>query len=430
MSHSLARAEERLLHDDPAGAEHELRTILAGAPDEAVAHNLMGLVHVARHELADAMTEFSTAAGLRDPYDDALVNLALCCNRTGKHDLALDACRRVPAGSHTHVFARVNEARAWRGLDQPDAARRALADAGAHPLAHVVSGEMLLFEGDIEQGLQRLEERHALARPGAGPGGVPWTGEPRPRDRLLVIPEQGLGEMLFMSRFLPALADRFAHVVVLAPAPLSRLLATLDERVEIVTSLDRARWDVWAPVGSVPWLLGAHSLEDVPREPWIRVAGNRDAAAALRVGINWAGDPTHPLDALRSTSLDAFAPLLESPGIDWVSLRVGAREAEAAAYGIARPLEGSADFLDTARVVAELDLVVATDSAVAHLAAAMGVPTCVLTTADADWRWQGWYRDVTLCPQQAPGNWHGSIARVAGALIALLDSAQEARAAA
>lgn len=149
----------------------------------------------------------------------------------------------------------------------------------------------------------------------------------------------------------------------------------------------------------------------------------------MRVGINWAGNPSYAYDHVRSTSLESFLPLLEVPGIEWVSLHRGTREHEAEAYGLPQPLRDAADFLDTARVIAGLDLVISTETAVPNLSAAMGVPTCVMCVQDVDWRWGSWYRGVTIAAQQEAGNWNGPIAAAAGALCEVLDRREAAKAA-
>jgi hypothetical protein len=260
---------------------------------------------------------------------------------------------------------------------------------------------------------------------GAGLSGAPWQGDPRPRETLLVVPEQGLGDFILMSRFFPELADRFARVVVHSPAPLARLVAGLDPRLEVVTSLTDATWDVWAPIMSLPLLLGVRSLDDVPTEPWIRVPAAIAPGDRPRVGINWAGNPSYAYDAVRSTSLASFESLLAIPGIEWVSLHRGTRESEADDYGLSQPLRDAKDFADTAGIIASLDLVISTETAIPNLSASMGVPTCVMSVQDVDWRWGGWYRGVTVCAQQEPGNWFGPIADASGALLDLFDGTPE-----
>ncbi|MCC6653227.1 MAG: hypothetical protein IT348_18885 [Candidatus Eisenbacteria bacterium] len=233
-----------------------------------------------------------------------------------------------------------------------------------------------------------------------------------------------------MSRFFRPLLDRFARVVVQTPPPLERLMRECEPGLEIVTKLEDAHWDVWAPIMSLPLLLGVRDVLGVPTEPWLLPAAPAAPPSARpRVGINWAGNPSYAYDAVRSTSLETFAMLLEIGDVEWVSLHRGTREHEAEAFHLPQPLLGAEDFLDTARVIAGLDLVVSTETAIPNLSAAMGVPTCVLTTMDTDWRWGAWYSGVTVCAQQTSGNWFGPVAGVAEVLRELVAARQAAQAA-
>lgn len=430
MRERLERAARRLQARDLDGAERDLRRVLQDSPGDPVAHNLLGLVHLERPALPEALTEFATAIRLRDPYPEALVNLAVACNRSGQHELALAACAKVLEHEPRHALALVNQGMAWKGLRLLDEAKRSFDLARPHPKALYNLGHVLLLEDDLERGLPLLEHRRGLLRTGAGLAGEPWDGTPRPADTLLVIPEQGLGDFLLMSRFFPALADRFARVVVHAPVPLARLLAAQDPRLDVVTSLDERTWDCWAPIMSLPLLTGVRSLAELPTAPWLRapdaVAPAPPAGRPLRVGVNWAGNPAYAYDAVRSTPLDAFADLLALPGVEWVSLHRGVREAEAEAFGLPQPLREARDFLDTAGVIAGLDAVVSTETAVPNLSAALGVPTCVMSVRDVDWRWTGWYRGVTVCAQEASGDWGAPVAAAAEVLRALAPAVRSA----
>jgi hypothetical protein len=425
MRNRLEHAARRVNANDLAGAEKELREILRRDPEDPVAHNLMGLVHLGRHQHAEAMAAFSSAIRLRTPYPEALINLAVACNRTGEHELALRACELALEAEPGNPLALVNQGMAWKGLRLLDEARRSFEQAGDHPMARFNLGHTLLLENDLENGLPLCEYRRPLLRVGEGLSGAPWHGDPRPGETLLVVPEQGLGDFILMSRFFSTLADRFARVVVHSPAPLARLVAGLDPRLEVVTALEGATWDVWAPIMSLPLLLGVRGIEDVPTEPWIRVPATLAQGDRPRIGINWAGNPSYAYDAVRSTSLDSFAALLAVPGIEWVSLHRGARESEADDYGLAQPLRDATDFADTAGVIASLDLVISTETAIPNLSAAMGVPTCVMSVQDVDWRWSAWYHGVTVCAQQEPGNWYGPIADATGVLLDLFEGIPE-----
>lgn len=426
MRDRLERAARRLNAHDLDGAERDLKRVLADSPRDAVAHNILGLVHLERRDYPAALTTFAKAMGLRDPFPEACINLAVACNRTGEHALALRACEKALEAAPGHPLALVNQGMAWKGLRLLEEAKRSFSLAGGHPMARFNLGHVHLLEDDLERGLPLCEARRALLGTGPGPAGEPWTGEARPDAALLVVPEQGLGDVLLMSRFFPVLAGRFARVVVLAPAPLARLLATLDSRLAVVTDRADATWDVWAPVMSLPFLLGLRRIADVPVAPWIRRPAPAARGGALRVGINWAGNPAYAYDAVRSTSLAAFAPLLERPGIEWVSLHRGVREDEAEAYGLPQPLREARDFLDTADAIASLDAVVSTETAIPNLSAAMGVPTFVMSVRDVDWRWRSWYRGVTVCAQEAPGDWSGPVAAAAAGLDALAGAARAA----
>ena len=420
MGERLQRALKRLRKGDLAAAEHEARAALRSAPDDAVAHNVLGLVLAERRDHAGAVEAFSVAIRLKVPFPEALINLAMVCNRTGRHVHALRVCDLALAASPGNPLALVNQGMAWKGLRRLAEAKRAFALAGAHPMARFTLGHTQLLAHDLERGLPLCEERRIVLHTGAGLRGGAWTGDARPGDTLLVVPEQGLGDFLLMSRFFASLADRFARVIVHSPAPLARLVATLDPRLEVVTTLEGARWDVWAPIMSLPLLLGVRRIEDVPTAPWLGAGLPEVARARPRVGLNWAGNSAFAYDAVRSTTLDTFAPLLAPGGVEWASLHRGTREHEAEAHGLEQPLRGARDFLDTAAVLRGLDLVLSTETAIPNLSAAMGVPTCVLSVKDVDWRWTGWYRGVTVCDQDVPGDWSGPIAKAALALARTL----------
>jgi len=153
----------------------------------------------------------------------------------------------------------------------------------------------------------------------------------------------------------------------------------------------------------------------VPRAP------RRDGPP--RIGINWAGNPSFHYDRIRSTSLESLAPLLAVPGVEWVSLHKGHCEHEAARYGLPQPLREARDFYDTAVVLAGLEMVVSTETAVPNLSAALGTPTCVLVAVDHDWRWRSWYRDVAICSQEEPGVWASAVNKALTAVTGLIRAA-------
>jgi hypothetical protein len=230
-----------------------------------------------------------------------------------------------------------------------------------------------------------------------------------------------------MSRFFPILLDRFAGVTVLAQKPLARLLATIDERIEIVTDLAAAAAPhyLWCATMSLPFLLGIDAIEKIPNEPWFRLPGPPPRRGGKpRVGINWAGNPSFAYDAVRSTRLEKVAMLLSVSDVEWISLHKGHLEHEAEERGLPQPLRDARDFLDTALVIRGCDLVVSTETAIPNLSAALGIPTCVLTSRDPDWRWGAWYPSAIVCRQECAGSWFAPIAKTLETIREILFGAE------
>lgn len=324
---------------------------------------------------------------------------------------------------------------------QADAAERAYAlavEPGASPemlmnrgLARLRLGDWRDGWGDMEHRLEalRLTPFAELRGKESGRSVERWRrGEPVPEE-LLVFPEQGLGDTLQFARFLPDLVRRGVAVTVVGRPYLEPAIASLSNAPDF-SPLGRpltSRAGRWCCLMSLPALLGLDHEADLVRPPYLfqdlAPAGDR-RPGPLRVGLSWQGNPDHPHDARRSAPLAAFAPLLSMPHLQVVSLQIGPGAAQIAATPQAArmltPLDDSASLTDTARVIADLDLVVSVDTAVAHLAGGMGRRTALLlAAASVDWRWRRgggatlWYGQTEVFQQAALGDWS---APVAGAL--------------
>jgi tetratricopeptide (TPR) repeat protein len=268
---------------------------------------------------------------------------------------------------------------------------------------------------------------------------APWAGEPAAGQVLLVHAEQGLGDTIQFCRFVPQAASR-AEVKLHVPASLRRLLRTLGDAWEVVTQDDKAPappFDLHCPLLSLPQALGI-TLENLPSAPYLRaepalVAAWRERLASLpglRVGLVWAGTPGYSSDRRRSLAGGQIALLAGTPGVSFVSLQQGgapwtALSAEQrAALGLIDWTVELADFADTAALVAALDLVISVDTAVAHLAGALGQTVWLVNRFDTDWRWlreredSPWYPSLRIFRQPRPGDWSGVLVRVRAALQA------------
>lgn len=320
----------------------------------------------------------------------------------------------------------------------------------AHPddaEAEALLAEPELLTGDFAQGLAHYEARWRL--PGFAAQGRPfaqprWDGAALGRRTLLISPEQGLGETLLYSRYALVIAHLHpeAHVVLEVPR---RALALLSHsfqnarRVRVVEALDRAGsdlppFDLWAPQGSLPGLLGTRP-ETIPAAPaylYAREAKRAVGGGELAVGISW-----HTLNpqngAARSLPLVELAGALQRPGLRLVNLQYGdTRKDEKALLkreGIAllppvkgKPNPADGDLLDFADAVAGCDLVVTIDNALAHLAGALGRPTWLLLHQSPSWRWfleradSPWYPSLRLFRQPAQGDWATPLAALADAM--------------
>lgn len=269
---------------------------------------------------------------------------------------------------------------------------------------------------------------------------APWHGQPLSGRTLLIYIEQGWGDAIQFAPLVTRLAAA-DHVVFEVTLPLVRLFKENFERgnVEVIgrnrdpnkVNIDRPL-DFAVPLMTLPGRLGI-AAKDLPLATTYiaaRPESIADWAARLqplprpRVGIAWAGSATHADDSVRSVALRRLRRLFDVRGCSFVSLQVGERASELA--GFPNPvLDVSAelkDFTDTAALIANLDLVLSVDTAVAHLAAAIGKPTWVMLAAAADWRWlrersdSPWYPSVRLFRQTRADDWEGVAEDIAAAL--------------
>ena len=396
-SHYLLAQASRAI-SDATNLELCFRRALALAPDYADVLRSLGALREDRRQDASACYK---AALVFDPtIGGALVRIGLWHWRHRRRNRAIALYRRAAA------------------IDPDDANARCNLAAS------------LLAEGYYREGWEQYEWRWQdpsfvhIERRFRQPA---WSGEPLAGRRLFIHAEQGLGDILQFCRFAVGLAASGRVILEVYP-PLSRLLSSLPGVDQVVAQGDPLPdFDLHCPLMSLPRLLHT-TLETLPLPPYL----SADAAAvtrwsrrvgdspALRTGLVWSGGP-HA--GRRSMPFGEIAPLLAIPGIQWFSLQVGERSADLAGTPAIDDLApGLGDFAETAAALMNLDLVITVDTAVAHLAGALGRPTWVLLSYDGDWRWlvdrddSPWYPVSRLFRQPRDGDWAGVVAQVAAAL--------------
>lgn len=222
-----------------------------------------------------------------------------------------------------------------------------------------------------------------------------WQGGPI--SSILLYPEQGLGDQIMFARYALELKERDVKVTMITPPSLERLFRGMGvDAIAGAQGLAVPRRDAWAMVGSLPRWLGAPGYANYLQ----------GSARGEGIGVVTRGAPSHPKDAQRSLPEAYAAELLWLPG----------------AVNLAPESTGATDFEDTRRIIVGLERVITVDTAVAHLAGAMGKPVWVLLSHDPDWRWgwsgqtSAWYPSARLFRQSSPGDWRGVLDDVRAAL--------------
>jgi Flp pilus assembly protein TadD len=462
-----------------AEAEARYRQAIHINPDLADVHNNLGVLARNQGHKAEALAAYQRAVELSPESSVFRENLGIALADLDRHAEA-EACFRAAIaldpdnvdahhnlGKSLHALGRLEDAghalqeALRRRQDDP----RILNDMGVllHALGRVADAEMvyrtalaltpedadlhsnlglvLLMTGQYSEGWARyhwrwttngyLERRRGFTQP-------EWQGEPLPGGRLLIHAEQGLGDTLQFSRLAPSAAARLApdaRLTFEVHRPLVSLLRDQWPEVEIIGRSDTLpAFDAHLPLLSLAGVLDQNH-QTIDAAPYLRPDPDRVEAWAerlaalpgLKVGLVWAGGAqAAAIDHKRSTTLAALAPLAAVAGVSFVSLQKDAPAAQAKAPPAGLVLldlcDDLIDFVETAAVVANLDLVISVDTAVAHLAGAIGTPVWLLNRFDTCWRWElerqdtPWYARLRQFRQPTHGDWDSVVAAVAAAL--------------
>jgi len=440
----------------PGEALDSYAQALAAKPDYAAAFNRQGQTLQALGRMEEALDSYAQAVAAQPDYAEAFYNQGIALQAVRRLEEAVASYAQalaikpdyaaardsyssalVDQGIALHTRVQLEEALACFTLAaqiKPD-----LADA------HLNEGICRLLMGDLARGWEKYEWRWETKALAADKPSFPrplWLGQAPLRGKTIFLhAEQGLGDVIQFCRYAKLVATQGATVVLGVPPALKALLANLEGVSGIIATGEPLReFDYHCPLLSLP-LACKTELGNIPAaasylradaglaKRWQARLGGKTLP---RIGLVWAGNPKNPEDLKRSIPLAQFAKLATGPA-QFISLHKElrpddqvevARRPEIAHYG-----EDLSDFTETAALIANLDLVVAVDAAVAHLAAALGKPVWLLLPSCPDWRWlldrddSPWYPTIRLFRQPRLGDWDSVINRVGGELARFCQAA-------
>jgi tetratricopeptide (TPR) repeat protein len=430
-----------------AEAEASLRQALSLRPDFAEAHNDLFITLRDQGRITEAEACVHRALSLRPDFAEAINSLATILMKRERLAEAEVSLRRAlvlnPALAEIHRNLGVVHQYQGRMVEAEASLRQALVLKPDYAEARVALSFLLLALGRYTEAWPYYESRYhpAIKEFGSEIPDLPypqWRGEPLAGKSLLIWPEQGFGDYIQFVRYAPLLKERgVTRLTLVCSPPLKALLETATGVDAVITNVAAVPpHDYWSYPLSLPLHFGT-TVETVPAAvPYLHALPvrldcwrHRLPGQGLKVGLVWKGRPTDKNDAHRSMpGLQTLAPLWTVPGTSFISLQKGQGEEEAQSAPTTQPIVSLGsdirDFADLAAIVAHLDLVICVDTAIAHVAGALGKTCWVLLPArGTDWRWllgrpdSPWYPHTTrIFRQSQVGNWDKTIAEVAEAL--------------
>lgn len=426
-------------HKDAIKAHRMVLTMLPNSPE---AHSNLGAAYNAAGKAGKAVICFESALKMRPKDVELKFNLGNGLVASERYEEAEEVLRQVVYEKPDHIRAQINLCAALKEQGRYDAAirryQKAIIAVPESPEAHWNHALTLLATGNYADGWEEYEWRSLL--PGFAMQKMDrpqWQGEALDGRTLLIHAEQGLGDTLQFVRYLSLMQDLDGEVLFACPERLTNLLQPVAGNIRIVPLGKRHDHDVQSPLMSLPRLFH----EALPYEPaenaYILPDSARVAAwqeklgptAGKRIGIAWQGSTGYEHDGRRSIPLLNFEPVAKQPSIELVSLQQGDGTEQIAEMpwrdrivDMTAEMDADHAFIDTLAVMASLDAVVTSDTAIAHLAGAAGIPVYVALCHLPDWRWglkgdsSPWYDSMQLVRQEQAGDWAGVFDRISAAI--------------
>lgn len=441
-------------HGNWAGTEQCLREVLdlgmfiAQPARELELQCQLGLIYLKQDKWTEAAQTFEAMVQVDPHLAEIHANLAYVYDRQGRIEEAVAAGRRAVALKPRLAEAHNNLGVALRSqhhlVEARDCFRRAAELAPKYALAHFNAGAAALHLGEFKEGWKGYEWRNqTLATPPRAFAEPAWNGEAIRGSTLLLHTEQGFGDAIQFSRFIPLARQRSqARIIIEGPATILPLLSQLEGVDECIPSgTPLPHFDVRLAIPSLPGVLGIEH-KDLPATTipyfaappdrvthWRRRLQELSGPAAqqkLKIGLVWQGNPEQAQDYVRSCPSEKFGRIVASRDAVWFSLQKLSAAAKTEQGELPSPQvialsDELHDFSETAAALSALDLLITVDTSVAHLAGSLGCPTWALICHSPDWRWQlegadcPWYPTMRLFRQPAWGDWDSVIDQVIAA---------------
>lgn len=470
---NLGSALQKQNRFDEAIGQYE--TLLAHSPGNLDARSNLGVTlasarryedalevyrKVLERDPADFTARFGAANALRDlkRYDEAAVDLRLALASKPDHfeawvnlgtslgyagrypeaDVAYRKALTLRDDPQIHACVGAVVGSQGRFTEEESHYRHALTLQPDHADAQHNLALLQLRRGNFREGwaLHEVRWRSSKYTPLVIPGIPEWKGEPLDGRTVLLVGEQGHGDQIQFARYATVLAEMGATVDVWVPDAIGELVQSVKSVRHVFSAGSTVGYDFWTPTMSVPHHLSATLPDALAMIPYMSVSQERIgkwpgrvsrlARKRRKVGVVWAGSPGFGNDRFRSMPLSALAPLADLPGIAWFSLQKGPARDQLTSGDSPLKLHDLTDkldnFADTAALIEQLDLVITVDTAVAHVAGALGKPVWLLLPANWDWRWMTdrddspWYPSARLFKQTELGQWDAPVAAVKAAL--------------
>ena len=412
------------------------------------AHNTLGRILQQLGQVEEAVKHYQRALEIKPDFSDAHIDLGNAFLELGWHESAADCYRNALTITPNSAIAFSNLGTVLKELGQLEEAvvyyRRALEIKPSEASVHLNLSAALLEMEYFSEGWKEYESRWDACdpKPPRPPSHLPqWTGQqPAPGECLLVFVEQGLGDMLQFSRYLPLVAEYFpAGVSILIGQPLLSLFRRSFPMIEVldVIPTDQRAWQWHCPLLSLPLALGSqfktlplpvpYLIPDTSRIVYWKnkIAENQIPASTLKIGVVWKPGTAMKIANLKAISLQMISSMLNQAGCTWFSLQKESDPEKAPWVASGTLIDWSAEFTnfdETAALAMNMDLIITVDTSVAHLAGGLGLPTWIFNRFASDWRWvrnrqnNPWYPTTSIFTQSKAGIWDDVVDRMSAAL--------------